>query len=170
MKNVTEECLKGGLVGFLICGFIMICIGLLNGCEDSQGEIESNRTFQCVDCKAEFSHYRHLEGHSCSFISKEDAWKLECLAADIKKYGINYPTEPNEVWGNGNPDPNHIKFFGNDNLSRLCYVQTQRINQQAQIINQLVALNSKQHKILGESDIELFNRVRKLEDPNEADK
>lgn len=74
------------------------------------------------------------------------------------------------VWGNGNPDPNHIKFFGNDNLSRLCYVQTQRINQQAQIINQLVALNSKQHKILGESDIELFNRVRKLEDPNEADK
>lgn len=72
-----------------------------------------------------------------------------------------------ELWGNGNPDPNHIKYFGNDNLSRLCYVQTQRINQQAAIINQLVALNAKQHKILGESDIRLFDRVRKLEDPND---
>ena len=72
------------------------------------------------------------------------------------------------VWGQGNPDPNHIEYFGNGNLSRLCYVQTQTINKQARLITELVALNSKQHKILGKSDIELFNRVRKLEDPNEV--
>ena len=76
--------------------------------------------------------------------------------------------EPNvsELWGKGDPDPNHIKYFGNGNLSRLCFVQTQTINRQAKLIAELVNLNAKQHQILGKSDIELFNRVRKLEDPN----
>lgn len=71
-----------------------------------------------------------------------------------------------KVWGKGDPDPNHIKYFGNGNLSRLCYVQTQTINKQAKLITEFVALNAKQHQILGKSDIDLYSRVRKLEDPN----
>ena len=77
-----------------------------------------------------------------------------------------YTGDTQKVWGNGDPDPNHIKHFGNDNLSRLCYVQTQAINKQARLIEEFIALNSKQHLKLGNSDIELYNRVRKLEDPN----
>lgn len=53
-----------------------------------------------------------------------------------------------KVWGQGDPDQNHIKYFGNDNLSRLCYVQTNTINRQGQLI------------------AELALRIRKLEDPN----
>ncbi len=53
------------------------------------------------------------------------------------------------VWGQGNPDPNHIKHFGNGNLSRLCYVQTRTINRQGQFM------------------AELALRVSKLEDPND---
>jgi hypothetical protein len=71
-----------------------------------------------------------------------------------------------KVWGQGDPDPNHIKYFGNDNLSRLCFVQTQTINKQAKLISEFIALNAKQHKIMGEKDIDLYDRVRKLEDPN----
>lgn len=165
------------VVGLIIFFPILWIVIIFGGCEDARSENkvkwewvrakESNRMFQCVACRAEFSEHRHLEEHRCSFISKEDAWKLERLADDIKKYGINYPTEPNEIWGNGDPDPNHVKYFGNSNLSRLCFVQTQLINNQAKLINELVALNAKQHQILGKSDIELFNRVRKLEDPND---
>ena len=68
------------------------------------------------------------------------------------------------VWGQGNPDSNYIENFGNGNLARLCFVQTQRINNQAKLIAELITLNAKQHKIMGEKDIDLYNRIRKLEE------
>ena len=88
--------------------------------------------------------------------SDEDLTKIVDLGVNV---------EP-KVWGQGDPDPNHIKYFGNGNLSRLCYVQTQAINRQGQLIRELAALNSKQHLRMGKSIIELFDRIRKLEGPN----
>lgn len=60
----------------------------------------------------------------------------------------NQKQSPQKIWGNGDPPAEHQEFFGNDNLSRLCFVQTQTINRQGQAL------------------AELTLRVAKLEDPN----
>ncbi|MEE9354785.1 MAG: hypothetical protein V3U75_04270 [Methylococcaceae bacterium] len=57
-----------------------------------------------------------------------------------------FPEE--KVWGQGDPTAEHQEFFGNGNLSRLCFVQTQTINRQGQALTALAL------------------RVIKLEDPN----
>ena len=131
-------------------------------CDDTQAEKESHFLWICDECDSRFSNIRHRHEHKCYTEERLTAeqWALKQLTKSLSE--PNFP----EVWGNGDPDPNHIKYFGNGNLSRLCYMQTQTINRQGKLIRELVALNSKQHRRLGESDIELYNRVRKLEDPN----
>jgi hypothetical protein len=135
-----------GIAGLLILSLFLV----FQGCEDSQGDDEiAALNWECDDCRAQFSEYEHLQTHKCNKLySEETDLKLRLLAEDIERYGINYPKEPNKVWGNGNPTPEHIEFFGNENLSRLCFVQTQTINKQGQAL------------------AELTLRVRKLEDPN----
>lgn len=51
------------------------------------------------------------------------------------------------VWGQGDPPDNWQEFFGNNNVARLDYMQTQAINRQGQALAELV------------------ERVRKLEEP-----
>ena len=58
---------------------------------------------------------------------------------------------PDKVWGQGDLPDDWQEFFGNENMARLNFVQTQSINNQ------------------GKAIAELAERVRKLEaDPNEA--
>lgn len=141
-----------GVFGTLI--IVLICTGFL-GCEDSKGEKKTKwewvaESWKCEDCRARFSEHEHFRTHKCSKIfSEETDRKLKRLANDLERYGINYPKEPNEIWGQGEPTAEHQKFFGNGNLSRLCFVQTQTINRQGQAL------------------AELALRVRNLEDPNE---
>jgi hypothetical protein len=79
--------------------------------------------------------------------------------------------EERKVWGQGEPPGDYTKWFGNDNMARLNFVQTERLNILSQQIAALAEQNAAQHKILGESDIDLYGRVRKLEimDPNTSD-
>lgn len=82
----------------------------------------------------------------------EDEWRVKRFLEDAERYGINYPNnEPNKpVWGQGEITAEWQSFFGNDNMSRLNFAQTQKFNQ------------------LGQTVAELAHRVRKLEDPNEV--
>lgn len=139
--------------------FTIIGVTTFFSCEDSRGEkreqgveyMKFRTKWTCEDCRASFSEHEHFRLHKCNKIfSEETDRKLKRLAHDLELYGINYPKEPNKVWGQGDPDPNHIKYFGNNNLSRLCFVQTLIINRQGQLL------------------AELALRIRKLEDPNNA--
>ena len=65
--------------------------------------------------------------------------------------GCQVEVIPDKVWGQGDLPEDWQEFFGNENMARLNFVQTQSINNQ------------------GKAIAELAERVRKLEaDPNEA--
>lgn len=73
-----------------------------------------------------------------------------CFADEI---AATFTTEPNEpVWGKGDAPTEWQDYFGDDNMARLNYIQTQQINKQ------------------GQSLAELKERVRKLEDATQSRK
>lgn len=71
--------------------------------------------------------------------------------------------QPEQQWGKGELPSDYAGFFGIDNMARLNFVQTERINLLGRQLTELAALNSEQHKILGQSDIDLYARVKRLE-------
>lgn len=64
--------------------------------------------------------------------------------------GCNEAQISRKVWGQGDLPDDWQGFFGEDNVSRLDFVQTQTINR------------------MGQAIAELAERVRTLEDPNDA--
>ena len=77
-------------------------------------------------------------------------------------------TPETKIWGNGEPPGQWKEYFGNDNTARLNFLQAQIIDRHSKQIAELIKSNSKQHEIMGKSDIDLYKRVRKLEDPNKG--
>lgn len=74
-----------------------------------------------------------------------------------------------EQWGQGDPDPLWQGYFGNSNLSRLNFKQTDTINGHAEVINSQAAVLKK----LYEETVRLADKVHALEarpvyDPNEC--
>lgn len=69
------------------------------------------------------------------------------LSITILIYGCQSQQMP--AWGEGDPPIEWQGHFGNDNISRLNFIQTDRLNKQ------------------GQAMAELSKRVRKLEDPND---
>ena len=68
-----------------------------------------------------------------------------------------------QKWGQGDPPAEWQTMFGNGNLSRLNFVQTDRINKLNADLEALTELNSEQHKKLGETDIMFHGRIEALE-------
>lgn len=77
--------------------------------------------------------------------------------------GCQPEQQSTQVWGRGELPAEYLGFFGNDNMARLNFVQTQRINQFNQQIIAFAKENAEQHKIMAQSDIDLYARVRVLE-------
>ncbi|KKL66275.1 hypothetical protein LCGC14_2146590 [marine sediment metagenome] len=166
------------MILFCIVLFPTIIAGIIGGCEDSRGEKPLDWICKDCKAQFPLSEHvafrEHVNTDNCRafrkpteesgsvdlataepndtykvFLSDEDQWKLTRLAEDLEKYGINYPAEPNiPVWGQGNPPDNWQSFFGNENIARLNFVQTQMLN--------------KQEKDM----VLLIERVRVLEDAN----
>ena len=67
---------------------------------------------------------------------------------------------PQQVWGQGELPADYQTLFGNSNIARLVYVQTQRVNKQIQDVNELA---SRVRFLETENPTELAERVRKLE-------
>lgn len=74
-----------------------------------------------------------------------------------------------QVWGEGELPVKWREWFGDDNGSRLDFVQVETINKQVQDvknlatrIDKLEALNSDQHKKLGETDIRFHKRINDI--------
>lgn len=68
---------------------------------------------------------------------------LACLACSCQQ---------KQRWGQGDPPQNWMDYFGNDNKSRVDYVQTKTVNK------------------IGQTVAELAERVRKLEEPPDPNK
>ena len=82
-------------------------------------------------------------------------------------FGLLTGCQPEQQWGTGEPPAEYTGFFGNDNMARLNFVQTNKINAIGQQLQALIATNAEQHRILGQSDIDIYQRVIVLEgDPN----
>ena len=60
------------------------------------------------------------------------------------------------VWGKGDPPANWQKYFGNDNMARLNYIQTQTANKQGQTIAELVERVRKLEEPIDFNDISLY--------------
>ena len=100
--------------------------------------------------------------------------------------------EEQATWGQGDPPADWQRMFGNDNIARLDFVQTNTINQQqgtlhgtkdpnslgviagmvaledriksvGQLLAEFRTLNAQQHKKLGETDIRFHKRIEGLE-------
>lgn len=122
-----EKRVVAGFILVLLVLFAMVGVSQFFGGEDSRAEKED---WLCEDCKAQFP------------FSEFEAYRTHTGTEDCRAF------RPIKLWGQGDPDPNYIKTFGNSNLSRLCFVQTNTINRQGQRI------------------AELALRISKLEDPN----
>lgn len=69
--------------------------------------------------------------------------------------------EQRKVWGTGELKADWTEFFGDDNGSRLDFVQTQRINGHNEALLELI---KRVQALESENPAELAERVRKLED------
>ncbi len=79
--------------------------------------------------------------------------------------------EQQQTWGKGELPPAWQELFGDDNGSRMDYAQVEAINKQVADVNSLdaridalEALNSEQHRKLGETDIRFHGRMEALEE------
>ena len=74
-----------------------------------------------------------------------------------------------KVWGQGEPPAEYTDFFGNDNMARLNFVQTERFNALNQNLVEFAKENAEQHKMLAEADVYFHERLKVLEavDPND---
>ena len=68
-----------------------------------------------------------------------------------------------QIWGTGELPADWAGYFGTGNDSRINYVLAQRFNYLSQQITALAQENAAQHKIMAQSDIDLYARVKKLE-------
>ena len=145
MKNDVKITIGFALA--LLVTFAIVGVTTFFGCEDSRAEKESHFLWICDECDSRFSNIRHRNDHKCYAEERltEEQWELKQLTENISEFVAK---EPNNVWGQGDPDPSYIENFGNGNLARLCFVQTQTINNQGQRI------------------AELALRISQLEDPN----